>query len=223
MNIIANNVANMNTPGYRAQNLIFSEYISDPRGQKDPLSFVFDHGQYQVNEPGTLDYTGNPLDAAIAGPGFFGVIAPDGEVAYTRGGNFQLGPDGTLVTGAGMQVADANGSPITIPDSSTEINIDETGTVSNQDGSIGQIMVVEFENLQNLDPFGNNMYRTDAAAVPAENSIVKQGVVEGSNVQPVIEMTRMIDTLRTYQSVQNVLKTENDRLRGVIDRLTRTA
>ena len=220
MDIIANNVANMNTPGYRAQNLVFREFLSDPRGTDDELSFVYDEQQYQVTDPGPIKVTGNALDVAMLGPGYFGVQAPDGEVAYSRAGNLQMAADGTLVNAAGLPVADAGGAPIVIPEGSTEIKIDEKGFISNQDGQLGQIMIVEFENLQELEPIGNGLYKTDAATTPPTETKMKQGQLENSNVKPIIEMTRMIETLRTFQSVQKVLETENDRLRSAIQKLT---
>ena len=225
MDIIANNVANMNTPGFRGQNLIFQEYLDTHRrtgevGADDPLSFVVDDGQYQVTDPGPVRVTGNPLDISVNGPGFIGIQGPGGKVAYTRAGNFQLSPDGTLMTPAGYPVASQGGGGITIPQGSSEIKIDGRGVVSNQDGQLGQIMLVEFENIQQLNPLGNNLYTTDAAVKNADNSVVAQGQLEGSNIKPVIEMTRMIDTLRSFQSVQNVLQAENERLRTAIQRLT---
>src|SRR5262245_41709906 len=101
MQIVANNVANVNTPGYRGQNLLFLEHISDPRGGDDPLSFVYDKGQYKNTQAGSLRSTGNPLDIALEGPGFIGVQAPNGKTAYTRAGNFQLSPEGILITQSG--------------------------------------------------------------------------------------------------------------------------
>ncbi len=222
MDIIANNVANMNTNGYRGQNMIFSEYISDPKGQDDPLSFVIDHGQYQITDPGSIRITENPLDVSLTGPGFLGIQAPDGEVAYSRDGHFQQGLDGALVTGSGLAVVDQGGSPIILPPGSTEINIDKKGIISNQDGAVGQLMVVEFEDIQKLEQLGNNLYRTDTPPTPAEKTTVTQGTLETSNIKPVIEMTRMIATLREFQGVQKVLQTENERLRGAIQRLTQS-
>lgn len=222
MEIIANNVANMNTPGFRAQNLLFDEYISDPRGADDPLSFVLDQGHYELTEPGSVATTGNPLDIALEGPGFIGIQGPGGETAYTRDGRFQLDPGGALITATGFPVAGQGGGPINIPQGSTEIKIDERGFVSNQDGVVGQIMLVEFENIQSLEAMGNNLYKTDAGTQNAENTTVRQGYLENSNVKPVVEMTRMIDTLRSYQSVQQILQTENDRLRTAIEQLTRS-
>lgn len=221
MQIIANNVANMSTPGYRAQNLVFDEFISKPQGEHDPMSFVFDKKQYQNTQPGSLSFTGNPLDIALEGPGFIGIQAPGGEIAYSRAGNFQMDAEGTLLNSAGYPVADTGGGSITIPPGSTDISIDEKGVVSDQDGQLGQIMVAEFDNLQTLDPMGDTLYTTTSAPLPPEHTRVKQGLVEGSNVKPVIEMTRMIDTLRSYQSVQRLLQNEHDRLRSAIQKLTR--
>lgn len=227
MNIVANNVANMSTPGFRGQNLLFSEYISEPRDQEDPLSFVFDHGQYQVTTAGPVTQTNNPLDMFIEGPGFFHVQAMGGETAYTRAGNFRTGNDGQLLTASGFPVLNRENAEIFVPEGSTEINIDENGFISNQDGSFGQIGISEFENLQNLNPLGNNMYslvpdQNGNVPQPQEpvNSVVTQGYLEGSNVQPVIEMTRMIDILRSHQSVERVIQGENERLRTAIQRLT---
>ena len=93
MGIIANNVANMNTPGYRGQNLMFQEYLSEPRGHDDALSFVYDSGQYQITDPGPLAQTNNPLDVALVGPGFIGVNGPGDQPSYTRAGNLTMRPE----------------------------------------------------------------------------------------------------------------------------------
>lgn len=221
MDIIANNIANMNTSGYRAQNLLFEEYLEKERKDFDPMSFVNDRGQYDDTAPGTMASTENPLDIALAGPGFIGVLGPGGTVAYSRAGNMQLDAGGTLLNAAGFPISSAGGGVITLPQGSTEIKIDEKGVVSNQNGPVGQIMVAEFENLQELRPIGDTLYRTDAAPLPPDNTRIRQGQLEGSNVKPVLEMTRMIETLRSYQSMQNVMQTENERLRGAIQKLTR--
>jgi flagellar basal-body rod protein FlgF len=220
MDAVSNNIANMNTTGYRGQNVMFEEYISDPRYNDDEVSFVINHGQYQTTAPGPLKYTGNQLDVAVAGPGYMGIQGPGGEVMYSRAGQFQIDAAGVLADPNGRAVASAGGANIIIPAGSTEVKIDETGAVSNQNGQLGQIMMVEFANVQELEAVGNNLYRTDAAPQPAAESRMKQGHLEGSNVNSITEMTKMIETLRTYQSVQNVLKTENERLRGAIQKLT---
>lgn len=226
MGIIANNVANMNTTGFRGQNLMFEEYLAKQRGDTvdraagDTLSFVYDRGQYQETSPGPVRQTGNPLDVALAGPGFMEIDGPGAQATYTRAGEFQIDANGTLMTPDGFPVQGGNG-PITIPPGSTEVNIDETGRISTQDGEIGQLRIVEFENLQELEPLGNNLYTTEAAAIEATNTRVMQGALEGSNVNGVLEMTRMIETLRDYQSINRMMTNENDRLRNAIQTLTR--
>ncbi len=220
MDMVANNVANMSTPGYRGQVMMFNEYLSRPRGQDDSMSFVLNRGQYQLTKPGPISTTGNPLDIALNGPGFIGVQGPGDEIAYTRAGNFQIDPNGTLITPAGYPVAGQGGGLITIPLGSSEVNIDENGVVSNENGELGQIMLTEFENIQTLNPEGYNLYTSTEDGQPATQTIVKQGHLEGSNIEPVLEMTRMIDTLRSYQSVQTMLQGENERLRNAIQKLT---
>tara|TARA_B100001989_G_scaffold252833_1_gene236467 strand:- start:420 stop:1139 length:720 start_codon:yes stop_codon:yes gene_type:complete len=219
MDIVANNVANMNTTGFRAQNVVFEEYISDPRYGDDPLSFAYDRGEYQKTDPGSQEQTNNPYNVALNGPGFMGIQGPTGETVYTRDGNFQRSIDGTLVTMAGFPVM-GQGGPINIPDNSLELSIDERGVISNQDGELGQLMIVEFDNVQNLEAMGNNVYRSDDPSIPAENTMAAQGFLEGSNVKPVVEITRMIEILRDFQSTQKILQTEHDRLRSAIQALT---
>lgn len=221
MDTIANNIANMNTTGYRTQNLLFEEFISDPRGNEDELSFVYDRGQYHNTEPGGMAFTGNSLDVGLEGPGYIGVQGPGGELMYTRAGDFHMDVNGRLLSSAGFAIADQGGSDVIIPPDSTEILINDTGGVFNQNGQVGQIMITEFENVQALKPAGNNMYSYEGGLMPPNKTRMQQGNLEGSNVKPVIEITRMIDTLRTYQSVNNVLQSENERLRTAVQRLTR--
>lgn len=221
MDIIAQNVANMNTTGYRGQNTLFQEYLSKPRGYDDPLSFVNDEGQYQITAPGPMRQTGSSLDIAVIGDGFIGVQAPSGDVEYTRDGNFLIDANGTLVTQAGFPVASSGGGNITIPPGSEVIKIDDKGNIFNEDGALGQIGVFEFENVQQLEQRGNNLYAmVGGDANPATESRVQQGYLEGSNIKPVVEMTRMIDTLREYQTVSRVMERENERLRSAIQKLT---
>ena len=223
LGIVANNIANMNTAGFRAQNLVFEEFVAKPRGYDDPLSFVANRGQYDVTDPGPVQITSNPLDIALEGPGFISIQGPSGEIAYSRNGNFTRDPNGILMTQNGFPVASNGGGTITIPGDSIEVSIDRVGVVSDQNGVLGQIGVFEFDNPQSLKPMGNNLYDADgAAAVPAENTVVQQFALEGSNVNAITEMTRMIEISRQYTSVQNLLNNESERLRGAIQTLTQT-
>lgn len=225
MDIVANNIANVNTPGYRAHNMVFLEYLSKQRNAEkagnDSISMVHDYGQYMNTESGPLRNTGNPLDVALEGPGFFGVQTADG-VQYTRAGNFQINGAGELVTGSGMLVADNGGGTIVIPEDALEVKIARDGTISTDQGVLSQLMVVEFEKPQDLVAQGNGLYKTEDTGNPAENTRVMQGMIEGSNVNAVLEMTRMIDVSRAYQSTQRMLQAEHDRQRGMIQTLTRT-
>lgn len=226
MQIVSNNIANMTTVGYRGQNMMFTEYLSNPQGKvdnpKDPLSMVLDYGQYQVTRPGPLKNTGNSFDVALSGPGFFGVQTADG-LQYTRAGNFALNASGELVTAAGLPVAGSGGGAIVVPRGAREVKIAQDGTVSTDQGQIGQIMVTEFDNLQDLKPSGENTYKAANGGQPATGTKVMQGMVEGSNVQPVVEMTRMIDISREYQSIQRMLQSEHDRQRTAVQRLSQRA
>lgn len=219
MSVIANNIANMNTTGFRAQNSVFEQFVSDPRFADDPLTFVVDNRQYQSTDYGAFTQTGNPLNIALNGPGYIAVQLPGGETGYTRDGDFTMRPDGTLVNASDDPIL-GQGGPITIPADATEISIDENGIVSTQAGAVGQIQIVEFANSQTLEPRGNNSYITDAPTLLPDNTVVRQGFLEGSNVQPVLEMTRMIEILRDFQSTQRLLESEHERIRGLIQTLT---
>ena len=221
MNIIAQNIANINTPGYRGQNMVFTEYIEDPRYMKEDVSMVLDYGQYQITDPGPIKSTNNPLDIALVGNGFLGIETNEG-IQYTRAGNLSMTADGTIVNALGMTVANENGGAITIPPGAKEINIDRKGIISTDQGVAGKLMIKEFANQQRLDPAGNGLYKTDAAPLDAEKTSVVQGKLEGSNVQAVVEMTRMIDVSREYQSVQNLMNSENERLRSAIAKLSKS-
>lgn len=220
MAVTANNIANVNTPGYRSQNMVFNEFLADPRGLKDPLSQVLDYGHYQNTAPGAFQTTGNPLDVAIQGDAYFGVQTIDG-LAYTRNGQMALNVNRELVNPAGLPMTDEGGNPITIPPDAQDIIIAQDGTISSEDGVISKLKLVTFGNLQELEASGDGLYRTAQAEQPSETARVIQGAYEDSNVEAVVEMTRMIQTSRDFQSIQRMLQNEHDRQRTMIQRLTR--
>lgn len=222
MDLIAQNIANINTPGYRGQNGIFEEYITKPRGMDVPMSMSSDYGQYQVTDPGPIKVTGGSLDVALVGPGFLGIQTPDG-IQYTRAGNFTMDAQGRLINARGMAVASAGGGDLIIPNDAKNIYIDHQGVISTDEGEVGRLMVKEFSSEQILDPAGNGLYKTDSAGTDAANTKVQQGKLEGSNIQGVLEMTRMIDVSREYQMMQRLMQNEHERIRGAIQRLGRQA
>ena len=122
-----------------------------------------------------------------------------------------------------MAVASEGGGEIQIPRDAREVTIDRSGNISTENGIVGKLMIVEFEHYQNVNPEGNGLYKAEEAAIPAEDTQVLQGRLEGSNVQAVVEMTRMINVLREYQAVQNMMQSEHERLRSSTQRLARTS
>ena len=220
MSIIAQNVANLNTPGYRGQNMLFSEYVEDPRYMKEDISMVLDYGQYQMTDPGSLKETGNPLDIALVGNGFLGIQTPNG-VQYTRAGNLTLDAEGILRNARGMAVASDGGGDIIFRAMPKKFPLIKRSCF-NRRRQIGQLMIAEFDNYQELNPAGNGLYETTAAPIPATKTTVLQGRIEGSNVQAVVEMTRMIDVSREYQAVQNMMQSEHERLRSSAQRLAKS-
>jgi flagellar basal-body rod protein FlgF len=222
MDVIANNIANASTIGFKSERMLFSEYLSDI-GDGQQLAFVTDAAVVHDPSEGALTPTGNPLDVALKGPGYFEVDTPDG-VRYTRGGHFRIDADGVLVTADGYPLLDQGGSPILTLPGDIEITIKADGTINSESGEIGQLDVVNFENRSMLRKFGAGMYEApeNVLPIPAVEADVIQGSVEESNVAPIIEMTRMISLLRSYQGAQQ-LADEQDRLvRQSIDVLANT-
>lgn len=222
MEVTANNMANMNTPGFKAQHVLFGEYLNkaEPAG-KEKISQVLSSGAYRDITQGTLTHTSSQLDLAVQGDGYFAVQTPGG-IKYTRAGSFALNDKGEIVTKAGHQVLSDSGNPLTVPAGAAQITVAENGDISSEKGSIGKLKLVMFNNAQNIVPIGDNLY--DAAGAqenPVEKPRIAQGMLENSNVQPILEMNKMIELLRKYQSAQNMLMTDHERIRGAIQRLTR--
>lgn len=220
LNVTANNVANISTPGFKARQVMFQSYMNDPKGSERPYYSTNDYAEYMDEAPGSYSQTGRPLDVALEGPGYFGMIDATGQVQYSRAGSFTLNNVGEIVGPGGLRVADDGGAPITIPAGAKDIKIADDGTVSADGNGIGQIMIREFASQQSLTPTGNSLYSTKAAALPPEKTFMRQGMIEGSNVNGVAEMSNMIQLMRNYQSVQRMLQTESDRTRSAIERLS---
>ena len=211
MTMVANNVANANTAGYRTQNPMFEQYISKERYDKHDLSMVYDMGQYDTTQPGPVQLTGNPYDVALNGPGFIAITAPSGEMQYTRSGNFTVNSNNELVTSSGYKVSGPGGDAITIPTGAKEVKITAAGDVTADGNTVGTMGIFEFNNLQNLTPAGNGLYSSKDGGRPATETSVIQGSLEGSNVNAIQETTRMIEILRSYQSTMRMIENEQER------------
>ncbi|HUO01167.1 MAG TPA: flagellar basal-body rod protein FlgF [Rhizomicrobium sp.] len=225
MDVIANNLANMSTPGYKRETARFEEYMEQvppAEGQtgKQTVSFVKDAGIMRDLSQGELSHTGSPLDVALNGNGYFVVQTPAGA-RYTRDGHFSLDPNGQLVTSEGYPVQ-GDGGAITITPDDGEINIGTDGTVSSvlngNANQIGKLQVVDFADDSTLTKQGSNLYSTTQATTQATAS-VQQGMLEGSNVQPVIEITHMIDVSRAYQMTATLSSSQEDLMRQAISQL----
>ena len=219
LDVVANNVANLSTPGFKSRQVMFDQFLNSPKGEDRPYVSTNDFGEYMDVNPGSYSQTGRTLDVAIEGDGYFGVVTGQG-VKYTRAGSFTMNSVGEIVTPTGQRVADAGGSPITVPVNTKKITISSDGTVYADDKGIGQLMVVEFDNQQSLKPIGNALFDTKDTPVEVKNSQVRQGMLEGSNVNGVSEMANMMEILRNYQSVQRMVQSESDRMKMSIQRLS---
>jgi flagellar basal-body rod protein FlgF len=224
MEVVANNIANMNTTGFKRESPVFQEYIVnvDAEGANgrvaEPLSFVRDTLATHDMSGGELATTGNPLDVAIEGDGFFTVSTPAGE-RYTRNGNFGRDDTGRLVTSSGNPVLDDGGSEIVFAPEETQIMIARDGSISTEQGLKGRLGVVAFENPQTLEPQGDSLWLATEPPVATEGNKVVQGMLEKSNVQPVAEMVRMIDIMRSYQSSTELLNANEELSRRSIQKL----
>lgn len=206
MDVTANNIANADTTGYTAEKMMFEDYLVKG-GEGPKLAFVNDVASYRDTREGAMKVTGNPLDVAIQGPGYFMVQTPLGE-RYTRAGNFQIDVDGTLVTPDGYPVLDDAGQPIIFAPEDQEITIGEAGNLKVNGEERGNLGVVEFDNPQMLERLNSTLFRSDIPGNPPAESRVLHGVLEGSNVQPVLELTRMIQVSRSVGSTQKLIESQ---------------
>lgn len=211
MDAVANNVANMNTPAYKSEQVSFAEYLVEPQ-KNVPLSFVEDRGMVRNLTEGPLTKTGNPFDLALSGDGYF-IVGTEGGERYTRSGRFQLDAGGQIVNQMGQPVLSASGQPVIIPPGAKDVSIAPDGTVSADAEIVGTIGVVKFADPRSMKREANNLYATDAAPTPGDRASVLQGMLEQSNVNAVEELTNMIEVHRAYAANQRVLQDEHERLR----------
>lgn len=214
MTVIANNIANANTTGFRQEGIIFSEFIRESDGGASAAMSAARIRNTSF-EQGTLEQTGGMFDMAIEGEGFFLIETPDGQ-RLTRAGSFSPSNEGTLVTYDGHPVLGNGGAPVFVPPDATDLAIGRDGTISTQGVPIGQIGVV-----RPLDPIqmvreGGVMFRADAGFEPMEEPRVMQGFVEQSNVNPILQISRMVEVQRAYELGQAFLEREDERVRTAL-------
>jgi flagellar basal-body rod protein FlgF len=233
LEVVANNIANLNTTGYKSDGSIFQEFLMpvarsgrfQPADQR--LSFVQDRATWHNFSTGATRPTGNPLDLAIDGDAFLVVQTARGE-RYTRNGALQISSTGELVTSAGDRVL-GDGGPIQFQNTDNNIAINRDGTITvreggnaNSNSSRGKLRLVRFAQVQQLLKEGSSLFRAPegVAPQPADLSVrVVQGSIEQSNVNSVIEMARMVELTRTYSHIAGLLQQAGEQRRNAIDKL----
>jgi flagellar basal-body rod protein FlgF len=230
LDVVANNIANVNTTGYKADSSLFEEFLTSGAhednfvGADRRVSYVQDRATYRDFSQGAADQTKNPLDLAIDGSGFLVVQTPAGE-RYTRDGGLQLNNQGQLVTVAGDPVLGASG-PIVFQPTDHDINVTPDGTITvvagngTADSVRGKLRLVSFADAQKLLKEGANLYSAgEGAAQPDATSVVRQGFIEKSNVSAVSEMSRMIEVTRAYTQISTLLQQQSDLHKTAIQQL----
>ena len=225
LDVAANNLANLDTAGFKVEQLMLQ---SDPMratqagSGSDAIRYVIDSGIARAFTPGALEKTGSSLDVAIEGNGFFQVQTPDG-VRYTRDGRFSLDAQGRITTQAGDPVLDGSGSPITVDPKKGEVAIAKTGQVSQGGQPVGKIGVMGFADLSGLSKQGDGLFSSAETPTAAADAGVRQGYLERSNAQPVVEVTHLVEINRAYERIANMLNSAHDLSRSAIQRLGKAA
>jgi flagellar basal-body rod protein FlgF len=222
LDIAANNLANTDTAGFKFEDLITSAHPVPAPGAPSATStvtFVTGDGVTRDYSQGPLTQTGSPLDIAIDGKGFFQVTTASGP-RYTRDGRFQLDPTGKLVTQDGDAVQ-GTGGDIVLDPKKGPVAISSNGDISQSGQTVGKLAVVTFDSLSALSKDGGNLYRNDSnlTATPSTTALVKQGMLEGSNVQPVAQITRLIEISRAYDAITSLMSDTNTLSTAAIQKL----
>lgn len=225
LDVTAGNLANANTPGFKAERVVFADWLSRQTGTDAPrggrtVAFMQDRATYREQQAGPLQHTGNPLDLALGGDGYFTVDTPRGP-RLTRAGRFTSMPDGRLGDADGNALLDRAGQPIRLSAADTNLTITADGSVSSQNGRLGQIGVVQPADPNRMTLEGARLLRADTPTTPVAQPRMVQGAIEDSNVQPILETTRMMNDLRQFQFTSQLVQGEADRMQSAIDKLTR--
>jgi flagellar basal-body rod protein FlgF len=230
LDIAANNLANADTSGFKVEGMMQKTDPAGPAktfGAPNPVKFVLGDGVARDFGQGSLRRTDAPLDLAIEGKGFFTVTTPEGD-RYTRDGRFRLDDQGKLVTEAGMPVQGEGGGEITIDAEKGQVTIANDGTISQSTGKgaterVGKIGVVRFDSLSVLEKSGDNLLKNTANAAPvaAPDALVRQGMLENSNVKPIIEVSKLIEISRAYEQLSHMMDAQADLSRRSVERMGR--
>jgi flagellar basal-body rod protein FlgF len=219
--VLSNNIANANTTGFKGRQVLLQTEKHKPQFN-DELNFVLDRATLRDTATGPMVRTGNELDFALQGSGYFGVKTPQGT-QYTRAGSFTLNNNGDVVTQEGYQVLSRDGQALNVPVDAVDLSIDGSGRLLTDKGEIGKLQVKTFKREQELQETERGFYQTKEAGEDAADTRIVQGALEQSNVKPVLEMTRVTEAVRAYQQTMTLLQSEHDRLRSAIRTLGRVS
>jgi flagellar basal-body rod protein FlgF len=231
LDVVANNVANIDTNGFKRRSTIFQEYLMPTarheqfRGQDKKLSYVWDRGTSLTYTQGTMERTGNPLDVAIQGDAMFAVRSgASGTERYTRNGSLGINGKGELVNSDGHVMVTDQGT-VQISSTETDLKIAQDGSVSTSNGPRGKLKMVKVPNPQILRNEGQNLFSTAVPLQPAEAKEYRlaAGEVEKSNVKAVQEISRLMELSRAYQNVSSLMQRTDEIRRSAISRLADVA
>jgi len=213
----------MNTTAYKGETMMFVEHLVKSKGENSfipqKLTYVRDVAQYQNLAEGPIKSTGNPLDIAIHGDGYFVMDTPDGE-RYTRNGHLSLSNEGKLVDLNNQAILSDAGTPFFFGPEDKDIQISTDGLISTSNGQIGKIRIVKFDTPQNLQKRAGGLYFTEDPPVDVTNPTILQKSLENSNINAMSEITKMINVQRAYDSVRTFIDKEDQRQKKMIQALT---
>ncbi len=224
MDVTAGNIANSSTTGFHAERMLFSDWLVKQNAAGQPpgggvIAYTQDRGTYRDTKPGPVSHTGNPLDLSIGVDGFFTVQTPRGP-RLTRSGHFEVSSTGGIVDGEGNSLLGTNGRPMQVGLTDGALTVTGDGSISSANGVIGRVGVVVPDDPQRLQAEGSHLFNADVPTRPVAAPKISQGAIEQSNVQPTIEMNRMMNDLREYQFTGQLVQSESERLQGAIDKIT---
>jgi flagellar basal-body rod protein FlgF len=225
----AANLGNVSTAGFKAEHPAFESLLHTgrPDGTEGSVSFVSLRGGYVDERPGGVVMTGNPTDVAIQGDAWFAYRTPEGQLALGRDGRFLIDQNGTLMTTSGAQVLGLDGGPVAIPpELGADLKVGQDGTLAGPDGqAFGRIGLFQLDEADGMRKIEGGLYLVDGPAeealVPAPFGELVQGAVEQSNVQPVLEMTRMMEVNAAYDRANRIINDRNDLQKTFIERIGR--
>jgi flagellar basal-body rod protein FlgF len=223
LELLANNIANASTGGYKADREFYSLYVAPEASDTDtPSTMPIVERPYTDMSQGIIQTTGNPLDMALSGNGFFSVQGPSGPL-YTRNGNFHLAADGKMVTSEGYPVRGSGGSPITIQ-GSLPIDVSADGVVIEDGKVIGQLEVADFTSTAGLTKQGSNYFRSikpPAQAQAPEGTLVQQGKLEASNSGTAESAVRLVNIMRQFEMLQKAASLGSDMNKQAVEEVAK--